>query len=58
MLESLRIINTDDDPSLQIESSAMVNLRGVSTQKHSFPTMCSCVLQCRQTGLHTVTSAG
>ena len=27
-----RIISTDEDPSLRIESSAIVNLRGVSTK--------------------------
>ena len=26
------IINTDEDPSLQIESFAIINLRGVSTK--------------------------
>ena len=26
------IISTDEDPSLQIESSAIINLRGVSTK--------------------------
>ena len=26
-----RIISTDEDPSLRIESSAIINLRGVST---------------------------
>ena len=28
------IISTDEDPSLQIESSAIVNLRDVSTKLH------------------------
>ena len=27
-----RIISTDEDPSLRIESSAIINLRGVSTK--------------------------
>ena len=28
-----RIISTDEDPSLRIESSAIINLRGVSTMQ-------------------------
>ena len=28
----IRIISTDEDPSLRIESSAIINLRGVSTK--------------------------
>ena len=33
------IISTDEDPSLRIESSAIINLRGVSTKlnKYNFP---------------------
>ena len=30
--ELIRIISTDEDPSLRIESSAIINLRGVSTK--------------------------
>jgi hypothetical protein len=29
----IHIINTDDDPGLRIESFAVINLRGVSTNK-------------------------
>ena len=31
-----RVISTDGDPSLRIESSAMVNLRGVSTKLNKY----------------------
>ena len=31
-----RIISTDEDPSLRIESSAIVNLRGVSTKLNKY----------------------
>ena len=31
-----RIISTDEDPSLQIESFAMINLRGVSTKLNKY----------------------
>ena len=31
-LSNSRIISTDEDPSLRIESSAIINLRGVSTK--------------------------
>ena len=31
-----RIISTDEDPSLRIESSAMINLRGVSTKLNKY----------------------
>ena len=31
MNSNSRIISTDEDPSLRIESSAIINLRGVST---------------------------
>ena len=31
-----RIISTDEDPSLQIESSAIINLRGVSTKLNKY----------------------
>ena len=36
------IISTDEDPSLRIESSAIINLRGVSTKlnKYEFGTSC------------------
>ena len=30
---SIRIISTDEDPGLRIESFAVINLRGVSTNK-------------------------
>ena len=30
------IINTDEDPSLRIESSAIINLRGVSTKLNNY----------------------
>ena len=30
------IISTDEDPSLRIESSAIINLRGVSTKLNKF----------------------
>ena len=32
----LRIISTDEDPSLRIESSAIINLRGVSTKLNKY----------------------
>ena len=31
-----RIIRTDEDPSLRIESSAIINLRGVSTKLNKY----------------------
>ena len=31
-----RIISTDEDPSLRIESSAIINLRGVSTKLNKY----------------------
>ena len=31
-----RIISTDKDPSLRIESSAIINLRGVSTKLNKY----------------------
>ena len=33
---SFRIIRTDEDPSLRIESSAIINLRGVSTKLNKY----------------------
>ena len=33
-----RIISTDEDPSLRIESSAIINLRGVSTKLNKYNT--------------------
>ena len=33
-----RIISTDEDPSLRIESSAIINLRGVSTKLNKYKT--------------------
>ena len=32
----ISIISTDEDPSLQIESSAIMNLRGVSTKLNKY----------------------
>ena len=32
IITSANIISTDEDPSLRIESSAIINLRGVSTK--------------------------
>ena len=34
--KSSRTISTDEDPSLRIESSAIVNLRGVSTKLNKY----------------------
>ena len=31
-----RIISTDEDPGLRIESSAIINLRGVSTKLNKY----------------------
>ena len=31
-----RIISTDEDPSLRIKSSAIINLRGVSTKLNKY----------------------
>ena len=36
---SSRIISTDEDPSLRIESSAIINLRGVSTKLNKYITL-------------------
>ena len=33
---STSIISTDEDPSLRIESSAIINLRGVSTKLNKY----------------------
>ena len=33
---STDIISTDEDPSLRIESSAIINLRGVSTKLNKY----------------------
>ena len=35
-----RIISTDEDPSLRIESSAIINLRGVSTKLNKYKIYC------------------
>ena len=32
----IHIISTDEDPSLRIESSAIINLRGVSTKLNKY----------------------
>ena len=39
-----RIIRTDEDPSLRIESSAIINLRGVSTKLNKY--ILSWLLKC------------
>ena len=36
MNSNSRIISTDEDPSLRIESSATINLRGVSTKLNKY----------------------
>ena len=36
ILYILYIISTDEDPSLRIESSAIINLRGVSTKLNKY----------------------
>ena len=36
MNSNSRIISTDEDPSLQIKSTAIINLRGVSTKLHKY----------------------
>ena len=36
VLKIIRIISTDEDPSLRIESSAIINLRGVSTKLNKY----------------------
>ena len=36
------IISTDEDPSLRIESSAIINLRGVSTKLNKYKLSISC----------------
>ena len=36
MNSNSRIISTDEDPSLRIESSAIINLRGVSTKLNNY----------------------
>ena len=43
-----RIISTDEDPSLRIESSAIINLRGVSTKlnKYNLHFVCTWLLFC------------
>ena len=38
MNSNSRIISTDEDPSLRIESSAIINLRGVSTKLNKYRT--------------------
>ena len=35
-----RIISTDEDPSLRIEISAIINLRGVSTKLNKYTAIC------------------
>ena len=39
MNSNSRITSTDEDPSLRIESSAIINLRGVSTKLNKYSTM-------------------
>ena len=41
------IISTDEDPSLQIESSAIINLRGVSTKLIKYAKF-YCLVSCCQ----------
>ena len=36
MNSNSRIISTDEDPSLRIESSAIINLRSVSTKLNKY----------------------
>ena len=36
MNSNSRIINTDENPSLRTESSAIINLRGVSTKLNKY----------------------
>ena len=36
MNSNSRIISTDEDPSLRFESSAIINLRGVSTKLNKY----------------------
>ena len=36
LLVKLCVISTDEDPSLRIESSAIINLRGVSTKLNKY----------------------
>ena len=38
---TISIISTDEDPSLRIESSAIINLRGVSTKLNKYIFICS-----------------
>ena len=38
-VEANIIISTDEDPSLRIESSAIINLRGVSTKLNKYKTI-------------------
>ena len=38
MNSNSRIISTDEDPSLRIESSAIINFRGVSTKLNKYKT--------------------
>ena len=39
MNSNSRIISTDEDPSLRIESSAIINLCGVSTKLNEYPVL-------------------
>ena len=41
----ISIISTDEDPSLRIESSAIINLRGVSTKLNKYISFLSKVLK-------------
>ena len=42
MNSNSRIISTDEDPSLRIESSAIINLRGVSTKINKYSNKMYC----------------
>ena len=48
--------STDEDPSLRIESSAIINLRGVSTKLNKYMTLQSpmALVKCRSRGYSIV----
>ena len=46
-----RIISTDEDPSLRIESSAIINLRGVSRKLNKYKVEALCERLLAQNGL-------
>jgi hypothetical protein len=56
-LNKSHIISTDDDPGLRIESFAVINLRGVSTNKTIIHIYMMCFLLCTYTlNVHTAIS--